>query len=301
MKFSTCCCILLLLFACKNQNAPDDIHGLDKLYRDYEVAPSAARAEVYLDSLNQYLPTIIDNKAQALPYLQQGIEVSMSQGLLSSAPGFLLALLQQYPNIPERKQYLLQLGDVMYALRKRHASNIIFKRLNQQYPNDPTIADKKSLVEPEAMSQEDYMTHLFDQMVIDVDKSGINKSAALKYVDAAEALALVAPDDDQVPRHLYAAAEIARSLRTFPKAMSLYDWILDKYPNYEKAPNVLFIKGFILEQDYKRDEEARAVYQEFLNIYPNHQMAESAKFLLNNLGKSDEEILQELEQKRKSS
>jgi tetratricopeptide (TPR) repeat protein len=302
MKYlSIICLALFVLFACKNEPAPDTMNGLEKLYKDYEVEPNAARAEIYLDSLMQFIPTVMENKQEALPYLQQGVAVSMAQGLLSSAPGFLLPLLRNYPNLENRKQHLLQLGDVMFAIRKRHASNIVYKKLTTDYPNDAAISKKKKLIEEEALIQEDYVTYLFDQLTINADKTGINKSAALKYVDAVEAFALVAPNDESVPRHLYGAAEVARSLRTFPKAMSLYDWILENYPTSEKAPNVLFIKGFILEQDYNRDEEARSVYEEFLAKYPTHQMAESAQFLLNNLGKTDEEILREIEKKRKKS
>ena len=291
----------MTLFACKNEPAPQAMNGLEKLYKDYEVEPNAARAEIYLDSLIQYIPSIVEDKAKALPFLTKGVEVSMAQGLLSSAPGFLLPLLRNYPRLENRKQHLLQLGDVMYAIRKRHASNIVYKKLTADYPNDAEISKKKGLIEEEALNQEDYLTYLFDQLTINADKTGINKSAALKYVDAVEAFALVAPNDESVSRHLYGAAEVARSLRTFPKAMSLYDWILETYPESEKAPNVLFIKGFILEQDYNRDEEARAVYEQFLAKYPAHQMAESAQFILNNLGKTDEEILAEIEKKRKKS
>ena len=302
MKYISIICIAILtFFACKNEPAPMAINGLDKLYKDYQVEPNAARAEVYLDSLMLFIPSIIENATEALPSLQKGVEVSMAQGLLSKAPGFLLPLLRNYPKLANRKDHLLQLGDVMYAIRKRHASNIVYKQLLTDFPNDPNIAKKKGLIEQEALKQEDYLTYLFDQLTIDADKTGINKSAALRYVDAVEAFALVAPKNETVPNHLYGAAEVARSLRTFPKAMSLYDWILEDYAESEKAPNVLFIKGFILEQDYNRDEDARKVYEQFLSQYPEHQMAESAKFLLDNLGKSDEEILEEIEKKRKTS
>jgi TolA-binding protein len=82
------------------------------------------------------------------------------------------------------------------------------------------------------------------------------------------------------------------------KAMSLYDWILDKYPNHEKSPTVMFIKGFILEQEFKQEDQARKLYEDFLKKYPNHEMASSAKFLLDNMGKSDEEILKGIEAKK---
>ena len=152
-----------------------------------------------------------------------------------------------------------------------------------------------------ANSKSNYVQYLFDQILIDPDEFGINKSAALQFVDASEALALVSPDNEFVPDFLYKAAEIARSMRTLPKAMSLYDWILEDYPEHEKAPTIMFIKGFIMEQDFKKVEEAKKLYSQFLEKYPNHQMAESAKFLLDNLGKSDEEILQTIETKKESN
>ncbi len=301
MKYILPIVVLSVILACRNDPQPAQLTGLEKLLKDYEMQPNATRAEVYLDSLNKYLPDVIDRKEAALPLLENGINVSIEQGLLSVTPSYLLPLLRNYPDLPNRLDYMLKLGDVMYALRKRHASNIVYKYLIGKYPNSTEVAKKKGLIEEEALQEEDYLTYLFDRLKSTDNQTGIDKTAAMKYVDAVEALALTAPDLPAVPNHLYGAAEVARSLRTFPKAMSLYDWILEVYPQSEHAPNVLFIKGFILEQDYKREDEAREIYQAFIDKYPKHKMAESAKFLLENLGKSNEEILREIEQRKKQN
>ena len=50
-----------------------------------------------------------------------------------------------------------------------------------------------------------------------------------------------------------------------------------------------------MSRSIKKPEAAREVYEKFLKRYPDHQMAESARFLLKNMGKSDEEILQTIE------
>jgi len=270
---------------------------IDKLYKDYSLQPSAQSAKTYLDSLSTYLSQLDEGVSAPIELLEKGVEVSAAQGMLNVTPGYLLPLIKEHPDHPNHIDHKIQLGDVMYALRVRHTSNIIYDGVAAQNPDHPDIQDKIALIEPIVSEQEDYMTYLFDQMTVDPDKTGINRDAALRYVDAAEAKALVAPNDPSTPNHLYGAAEVARSLRTFAKAMTLYDWILDKYPNTDKAPNVLFIKGFILEQDYQRDDEAKEIYEEFLRKYPDHTMAESAQFLLDNIGKSDEQILKEIEQK----
>ena len=81
----------------------------------------------------------------------------------------------------------------------------------------------------------------------------------------------------------------------FISACTIEEEFSEEFPDHERAPTVLFIKGFMLEQEFRQTDEARAIYEEFLIKYPDDQMANSAKFLLENLGKSDEEILQSLE------
>ena len=56
-----------------------------------------------------------------------------------------------------------------------------------------------------------------------------------------------------------------------------------------------------MKQDFKKIDEAKAIYTEFVTKYPNHQMASSAQFLLDNMGKSEEEILKSMEAKHKTA
>ena len=286
------------LFSCGPQE--DTLSVVDTLYRDYEIEPNQERAQIFLDSLASLVGQRSEDRDFILPYLEKGVKVSITEGRLSTTPGYLLPLLRNYPKLENRKNYLINLGDVMHALRKPHASNTVYMELINLYPNDKQVREKRSMIDAFALAQEDYLIYLFNQLSVNPDEMGLNRGAALRYVDAVEAKALTSPQDPAIPGHLYGAAEVARSMRTFPKAMSLYDWLLEDYPDNDKAPNVLFIKGFILEQDFQDDTRAKATYQEFLTKYPDHQMAESAQFLLDNLGKSDEEILVEIEKKRKA-
>ena len=290
--------VLISLMSCQQQN--EQLPAVDQLYKEYQLQPTPERASVYLDTLSSFIQKNVSKESLIQPYLINGVQVSMAQGQLSKTPGYILPLLRLYPDLENRKGFLSDLGDVMYALRKRHASGIIYSELSKSNPNDEGIAQRMTRVDTAILNHEDYLEHLFNQILINPDQFGVNKEASLKYVDGVEAMALVSPDNATVPGHLYRAAEVARSLRTFPKAMSLYDWLIEVYPQHEKAPTALFIKGFILEQDYERIDEAREVYSTFLQNYPNHEMAESASFLLENLGKSDQEILQAIEANRQN-
>lgn len=287
--------ILSVLFLSCQEKVDPAIEALDKLQRELEIQPSEERAKSFLDAANDYISDHYEEYDLIEPYLTKGTQVSKDYGFLDQTPNFLLRLLRSKEYQGDKTPYLLDLGDIMINLNKVHASNIIYKELYQKDQNNPEINKRQILVDSIARSKANYLQHLFDQVTIDPDEIGINKKSALKYVDAAEAYALVSPNGNLTADYLYKAAEIARSLRTMPKAMSIYDWIIEDYQEYEKIPTITFIKGFILEQEYKKPEAAREVYEKFLERYPDHQMAESARFLLKNMGKSDEEILQAIE------
>lgn len=275
--------------SCDNTAKQIELTGIDKLFKDYELQPTEERAKVLLDSLDGFIAEKIEDKSFVKPYLEKGIDISIAHGNLSRTPGYLLPLLRNYPNLDNRKKHLLSLGDVMYTLRKRHASNIIYKNLRRDYPNDNDVVSKSQLIDSLAQSQPDYLEYLFEQMKLNPDQLGINRNASLTYVDAVEAHVLSSPKDTLNPTYLFQASAVAKSLRTLPKAMTLYDWIIQDYPNHDKGALSLFLKAFTLEQDYKRFDESKVLYQDFLAKYPNHRMAEGAKFLLENLGKSVEE------------
>ena len=63
----------------------------------------------------------------------------------------------------------------------------------------------------------------------------------------------------------------------------------------------MFLKAFILEDNLKNIDAAEQAYQSFIDKYPNHHFADDAQFSLNNLGKTDAEIQQELERLQKEN
>ena len=103
----------------------------------------------------------------------------------------------------------------------------------------------------------------------------------------------------QIPSFdIFKAAETSNTLKTYEKSFSLYDWIIDKYPTHERAPISLFMKGFLFDGTLKDSANASKYYTEFLTKYPNNSFAKDAELLKSNLGKSDEQVLDELMKKK---
>lgn len=106
------------------------------------------------------------------------------------------------------------------------------------------------------------------------------------------------PQDSLSVRYLAQAAESAKILQQYEKALGIYDQILANYPAHPTAAKALFMKAFMYENDLKNLDSAKVTYQSFMAKYPNDEFADEAAFLLENLGKSPEELIQQLEVKK---
>ncbi len=135
---------------------------------------------------------------------------------------------------------------------------------------------------------------LADQL-LDTVNHRINYQVANDFVNACEVYAFLLPDDPKTPEFAHKAGEMARSVSHFARAVELYDWVYNRYPDHPKAPQALFMKAFIYSDDLKDTAKARQAFEEFLARFPDDGFADDAQFLLDNLGKPDEEIIKSFE------
>ncbi len=101
------------------------------------------------------------------------------------------------------------------------------------------------------------------------------------------------PEDSLSPGFMHKAAELAVSISMYEEAISTLNDLENKYPNYSFLPDAMYFKGFILENHLKNLPEAKKVYEDFLKKYPDHKLASQVSAVLNNLGKSPEEMINE--------
>ena len=106
-----------------------------------------------------------------------------------------------------------------------------------------------------------------------------------------------AGDEKMKVDYLLRAGEMAALVNQYGKALGYYDQVLSDFPNSEKVATALFMKGYTLDDKLKNLEEAKAIYEAFLQKYPDDEFADDTKFLLENLGKSEEEIIRQFENK----
>lgn len=108
---------------------------------------------------------------------------------------------------------------------------------------------------------------------------------------------LIFPDDSLSPDFLFKAGQIATVTKQYPQALSYYKNITDKYPAFKYKQESLYLQGFILDNYVNDDAKAKIIYEEVISKYPGSTYANDAKAAINNLGKSDEELIKEFKKK----
>lgn len=137
--------------------------------------------------------------------------------------------------------------------------------------------------------------------ISDVNTGALNLTESKNFVMLAEQLADKFPNDTLAALPLYRAAEVVRAMNDPKKAAAIYERIHNDYSSFSKAPESLFMLAFTYDEDLNNYDLAKVTYEKFMKLYPDNVFAKSTPMLLENLGKTDEEILQQLEAKQQEN
>lgn len=145
--------------------------------------------------------------------------------------------------------------------------------------------------------QTDKKEHLLSQInemekqLFENKKGVIDAKEAANIINLYTSFADQYPEDQKSPSFLFKAADVSINVFHSQKTIALFDRVLNEYPNFDKAPQALFLKAFTYENYLNDMGKARITYELFLSKYPDHSFANDAQVSLNNLGKSPEEII----------
>lgn len=230
-------------------------------------------------------------------YLYRAASTQLRIELIEASVNTLVEALLQYADTENTLNNASLLAAVYREkLQDTISSTTLYQVLSRRYPEEVSIKEKLDALEPAPASLEDRLEEM-RQAVFSDSTGSINYRIANYFIHSCELLAFLQPEVPATPEWLNKAAEIARATKKNAKALELYERIYQRYPAYEKAPQALFLKGFILDEEMKQIEEARESYQLFLERYPDHDFADDAQFLLDNLDKSETDIIDHFQQK----
>ena len=136
---------------------------------------------------------------------------------------------------------------------------------------------------------------------LEAQDSVFNPENLEKQKNAYLAFADKYPDDERTPEFLFKSAQrigaIAaekNNVQLHEEAIQLFEKIISTYPKNHYAEESMFLIGFVYENHLNNAEKAKYAYEKFLQQYPNSELAEDAKKAITYLGKSPEEVLQNI-------
>lgn len=294
IKIAIFCLVLGVTFASCKQEVSPEMAQVQEQQNLYDANPSKESAAAYIAAVTLYSAQK-PHTEETKKLLQEARKTADEQNQQVVSAGLLNELIKQFPDAAETNKNIVELISMMEQIGKNSAGQALKYFYTQRYPSGEKAAEYKASLGQMPATSKDFLQAKGEAIFENVNAMGLNRNAAIEYVDATEAYVMVNPAAEDAPENLFKAAEIAKTVGTFKKALSLYDWVVNSYPNSEQAPMALFLKAFVLEDNMKNIDAARSAYEQFIAAYPDHSFADDAQFSLNNLGKSNEEIQAELE------
>lgn len=278
----------IFLVACQSEEG--------KLQAQIESLQKALETNADEQQVNQLL-TLYEQYRTSYPdqqFIEDEAALLSRVGKHREAVEVLLNAMQDQPT-PEN---LLMLAAILEEkLEAYEAARTVYQIAGEQFPDNEQIKNK---ISTEWVALTVRMEQLRGQ-VFNEETGRIDQRAAQDFLYAVEVQTALRGNDPQTPGLLFEAADVAGAIRNYEKALAIFERIYTDYPNYNKAAEALFMQAFTLDSELRRLDEAKVAYELFLEKYPNHELASSAKFSLENLGKSEEEIIQEFLKKQQES
>jgi tetratricopeptide (TPR) repeat protein len=108
------------------------------------------------------------------------------------------------------------------------------------------------------------------------------------------------PEDSLCGAFVFKSAEILTARGKYESALEKYKMIENKYDRFKLYPEALFQQASLLDNYLGRDGAARMIYEKVIDRFPKSTLAADARAAILNLGKTDEQLIKEFEEKNGS-
>jgi TolA-binding protein len=282
---------LLLFQACGS----DSNTSIASLEAKVEENPTPEDADALIAMYNEYIANNPEDAELNAKYLYRAAGLLFRLNRFNEASNVLKEAVKNHYSSSQTANNIYFMGTIQEEkLNNTELATSIYQCLQQAFPqfeNAAAVAQKLQGNIPPITARIDTLA----KGIFDLSSGRVNRRTANNFVESCDLYSIILPNDPQSPALLHKGGEAARATRAFKTALDIYGRIYDRYPDFEKAPQALFLKAFTLDNDLQRYDEARELYEIFLAKYPNDDFADDTEFLLKNLGKTDEEIIQSFE------
>jgi tetratricopeptide (TPR) repeat protein len=135
--------------------------------------------------------------------------------------------------------------------------------------------------------------------LIKAEDANKDRPAAEQLIEKSRLYAQTFPKDSLSASYLFKAADVARGIGEYGKAILFWGDVWRHFKDYRRAPDALFLQGFTFDTNLQDKQRAKKYYSDFLKRYPNHPLAVQVKQLLAVVDKPVEELVKEFQKKNR--
>ena len=287
---------LFSLAACQSEQEKAQAQ-VTELEKQLEDDPKAEKAGEVLKAYQDYIAQFPDDLEATPRYLYRAAAIQYRMNRFSGAATSLFQAIGDYYSSSNTPKSVIFLGDIYQdKLSNEDNATTVYHALIRAFPDSEEAKAAHDKLPEGIVALEARIENMGSQM-FDDSTGRIEYRIANNFISSAELYALILPQSEKTPDMLYKGAEIARTIRSFDKALGLYAQINEQYPKSDRAPQALFMRAFTLDSDLRQFDQAKVLYEQFLADYPNDDFVDDAQILLENLGKDDEEIIRSFTEK----
>ena len=129
----------------------------------------------------------------------------------------------------------------------------------------------------------------------------VNPDVAARAIIAFFNYANLCKNDSLAPVFLVKAGQVAQSIGKYSQAQTFFIKCKDDFPKFKNRGAALFLLAQLYDDPAKlnNEEDAAKIYNQIIIEYPNSTFAADAKACIKNIGKTDEQLVQEFLKKNK--
>jgi len=134
-----------------------------------------------------------------------------------------------------------------------------------------------------------------------LNATALNNNVAEQAIKTFYEFASNCKQDTLAPVFLLKGGQVAQSIKKYSQAQSFFKKCIDEFPKFKSRGAAMFLLAQLYDDAsmLNNESEARTIYHQILREYPDTPYANDAKACINNLGKTDEQLIQEFLKKNK--
>ncbi len=129
----------------------------------------------------------------------------------------------------------------------------------------------------------------------------LDKDVAAKAIIDFNAYASNCKNDSLAPVYYLKAGQVAQAVGKYTQSQVMLNKCINEYPKFKNRGAALFILAQLYDDPkmLNNEPEAKKLYEQIISEYPETAYAGDSKSAIKNLGKTDEELVQEFLKKNK--